>query len=62
VGLLYMLAGTWLPPSMRAIHSLEILADSFVHAAVLVWLLGKVAMPQARSTTTNSFGSAVGRV
>lgn len=39
VGLIYMLAGTWLPPFMRAIHSLEILADSFVHAAALVWLL-----------------------
>ena len=39
VGLLYMLAATWLPPQMRVIHSLEILADSFVHAGVLVWLL-----------------------
>lgn len=39
VGLLYMLAATWLPPQMRFIHSLEILADSFVHAALLVWLL-----------------------
>lgn len=61
VGLIYMLAGTWLPPSMRVIHSLEILADSFVHAAALVWLLGKVAIPQARPTPTDSFGSAVGR-
>ena len=61
VGLIYMLAGTWLPPSMRVIHALEILADSFVHAAALVWLLGKAAMPQARATTTDSFGSAVGR-
>ncbi len=41
VGLLYLLAGNWLPPTMRLIHSLEILADSFVHAGVLVWLLGR---------------------
>jgi len=47
VGLLYMLAGNWLPLSMRIIHSLEILADSFVHAGVLVWLL---ASETAQST------------
>lgn len=39
VGLLYMLAGNWLPVPLRVVHSLEILADSFVHAGVLVWLL-----------------------
>lgn len=39
VGLLYMLAANWLPPQIRVIHTLEILADSFAHAAVLVWLL-----------------------
>jgi hypothetical protein len=59
VGLLYMLAGTWLPPWMRAIHSLEILADSFVHAAALVWLLAKDPMPQARSGVADRIGSAV---
>lgn len=47
VGLLYMLAGNWLPPAMRLIHSLEILADSMVHAGVLVWLLGR---PTAQPT------------
>jgi hypothetical protein len=47
VGLIYMLAGTWLPPALRFIHSLEILADSFVHAAVLVWLLAPRGMPNA---------------
>ena len=46
VGLLYMLAGTWLPGWMRVIHSLEILADSFVHAGALVWLLAKDPLSQ----------------
>jgi len=50
VGLIYMLAGTWLPPALRIIHSLEILADSFVHAAALVWLLAKARVPQARAS------------
>ncbi|MCB0127083.1 MAG: hypothetical protein KDE58_32705, partial [Caldilineaceae bacterium] len=55
VGLIYMLAGTWLPPSMRFIHSLEILADSFAHAGVLVWLLapGPVVRPRSTSPHTN---------
>ncbi|MEZ4726954.1 MAG: hypothetical protein R3E79_07455 [Caldilineaceae bacterium] len=50
VGLLYMLVGNWLPPSMRLIHSLEILADSFVHAGVLVWLLGRPTRQSMRAT------------
>ncbi len=62
VGLIYMLAGTWLPPWMRVIHSLEILADSFVHAAALVWLLGKVTRAQARSEFVDRVGSAVGSI
>lgn len=45
VGLLYMLAGNWLPLSIRAVHSLEILADSLVHAAALSWLLGSGKAP-----------------
>ncbi|MCB0110725.1 MAG: hypothetical protein KDE53_32625, partial [Caldilineaceae bacterium] len=55
VGLLYMLAATWLPPQMRFIHSLEILADSFAHAGVLVWLLapGPVVRPRSTSPHTN---------
>ena len=39
VGLLYMLAATWMSPSLRFAHSLEILADSLVYVAALVWLL-----------------------
>ena len=50
VGLLYLLAGNWLPPAMRLIHSLEILADSLVHAVVLVWLLGRPAAPPTPAT------------
>lgn len=54
VGLLYMLAGNWLPVPMRVIHSLEILADSVVHAGVLVWLLAPPAVPATASPTPRS--------
>jgi hypothetical protein len=57
VGLLYMLAGTWLPVHVRAIHSAEILADSFVHAAVLVWLLRHPApFPAAQPRSSSTAG------
>lgn len=59
VGLIYMLAGTWLPPSMRVIHSLEILADSFVHAGALVWLLAKARVPQTQASFAGRAGSVV---
>lgn len=59
VGLIYMLAGTWLPPSMRVIHSLEILADSFVHAGALVWLLAKARVPQTHAGFAGRAGSVV---
>jgi hypothetical protein len=51
VGFLWMLAGYWLPTFVRIPHSLEILADSFVYAAVLVLLLVKSGAPvrQAQS-------------
>lgn len=39
VGGLYMLQAYWYPATMRIAHSLEILADSFVYAGVLVALL-----------------------
>ena len=48
VGLLYMLAGTWIAPHIRLAHSLEILADSLVYAGALVLLLTR---PQPRPTT-----------
>ncbi|MBC7251243.1 MAG: hypothetical protein H5T62_13265 [Anaerolineae bacterium] len=41
VGGLYMLQAYWYPATMRIAHSLEILADSFVYAAVLTVLLVK---------------------
>jgi len=41
VGLLYMLVADYMPLAIRIPHTLEILADSFVHAGLLVWLLTK---------------------
>lgn len=35
-----MLQTSWFPLTMRVVHGLEISADSFVHAAVIAWLLG----------------------
>ncbi len=45
VGLLYMLLAYWMPLTLRVPHTLEILADSFVYAGVLVLLLVKGAAP-----------------
>ena len=39
VGGMNMLQAIWLPLDLRTAHSIEILADSFSHAAVLVYLL-----------------------
>lgn len=41
VGFLYMLSATYMPLAVRVPHTLEILADSFAHAGLLVLLLGK---------------------
>ncbi len=41
VGFLYMLAAYYMPMDIRLLHTLEILADSFVHAGLLVILLAK---------------------
>ena len=41
VGGLSMLSAIWYTPVIRIAHSLEILADSFVHAGALVYLLVK---------------------
>ena len=49
VGLSGMVAAAWLPLEMRIGHGLEITADSFAHAAALVWLL---VPKQQRSTTS----------
>jgi len=49
VGLLYMLVADYMPLAIRIPHTLEILADSFVHAGLLVTLLAgsKVAHHEA---------------
>lgn len=46
VGLIYMLVSTWLPLYVRFPHSLEILADEFVYAGLLVLLLVKRGAPE----------------
>ncbi len=43
VGLFGMLQAFWLPVAMRLAHGLEIGADSFAYAALLVWLLTRPA-------------------
>jgi hypothetical protein len=48
VGGIYMMQGFWLPPIMRVAHSLEILADSLVHAAALVFFLVPPRAGEAR--------------
>lgn len=39
VGFNQLLIATWMPLAVRGPHTLEILADEFVYAGVLVWLL-----------------------
>jgi hypothetical protein len=41
VGFLYMLGAYYMPLAVRVPHSLEILADSFAHAGLLVMLLAR---------------------
>jgi len=41
VGFVYLLIGSWLPLSVRIPHMIEILADSFVYAGALTWLLAR---------------------
>jgi hypothetical protein len=45
VGFIYMLISTWLPLYVRFPHALEILADEFVYAGVLVLLIAKGRAP-----------------
>lgn len=63
VGLLYMLASTWMPLSVRVPHTLEILADSFVYAGVLVLLLAPRRAPRHQELMqAKAEISAAGRV
>jgi hypothetical protein len=50
VGLFGLLQVTWMPPVLRIAHSLEITADSFAYAAVLVFLF----VPRHRDTTVST--------
>jgi hypothetical protein len=52
VGLIYMLTGTWLPWAVRMPHALEILADEFVYAGVLIWLLARKQPAALKSSQT----------
>ena len=49
VGGLNMVQAIWLPAILRTAHSLEILADSFAHAAALVFLLVPGSLVALRS-------------
>lgn len=53
VGLVYMLSADWMPLAVRVPHTLEILADEFIYAGILVLLLvgtGVLARVQHRVT------------
>jgi len=52
VGLFGLLQTTWWPVGMRAVHALEILADSAVYAWVAVALLAPKAPPAATAMPT----------
>jgi hypothetical protein len=47
VGVAGLIESTWMPPALRIVHSLEIAADSLVHAWILVALL----VPKPRRVT-----------
>ena len=49
VGLLYMLGAYYMPLAVRVPHTLEILADSYAHAGLLVMLLAR-SSPQIMRT------------
>src|SRR6266550_3338577 len=56
VGLYGLSQASFMPPVLRVLHSLEIAADSFVYALVLVWLF----FPRERTGATSTvLGTAV---
>jgi hypothetical protein len=59
VGLLNLLAAHWIPPWVRAIHLVEILADSFVYAGALVWLLTHSRTSQQQPPLMHPIDSAM---
>jgi hypothetical protein len=54
VGFINMLAATYMPLSVRVPHTLEILADSFVHAGLLVLLLTFRSVGEARRSKSEA--------
>ncbi len=54
VGFNIMLVATWLPVYVRFPHMLEILADEFVYAGALVWLLVPRRVAEAELTVTEA--------
>jgi hypothetical protein len=54
VGLLNLMQAIRLPASLRLIHSLEILADSFVYALVLVMLFRRSDTASQRATLAHA--------
>ncbi len=54
VGGLYLLQSTWFPATMRIVHSLEILADSFIYSGVLSILFMKEPAGQEPAAGTQA--------
>ena len=47
-----MIVATWMPLSVRLPHTIEILADEFVYAALLVGLLARHAPAEQPALST----------
>jgi len=52
VGLFGLVQASWFPPILRITHGIEICADSFAYAVVLVALLGVSRLPRQQKTQT----------
>ncbi|MCE7986975.1 MAG: hypothetical protein DYG89_37855 [Caldilinea sp. CFX5] len=61
VGLLNLLAANWIPTWLRALHLLEILADSYLYAGALIWLVGRpAAQPMHATEAGKHYGHQLG--
>jgi hypothetical protein len=58
VGFLYMLGAYYMPPAVRVPHTLEILADSFTYAGLLVVLLAKCSSQTVQSSEARAMERA----
>lgn len=54
VGFVIMLYATWLPLYVRLPHTLEIFADEFVYAGVIVWLLAPRPVRASKSVSQHA--------